>query len=125
MFAVPVEVVCAPTGIEVADRPERCPECGSWNCTLFWPDEGFGMYHCNECGGDFQALWPDEPDVTVEVLPDSVRVYDGGDLRVEVDLSAGLDAREAASRALSLTRLGRLQGGERAVVGWLDSSEGE
>lgn len=122
MFAVPVEVVGTPAGVAVDDRPERCPECGSWNCTLFWPDEGFGMYHCNECSADFQVLWPDEPDVTVEVLPDSVRVYDGGDLRVEVDLGAGLGAREAASRALSLTRLGRLHDGERAVVGWLDSA---
>ena len=89
-----------------------CPECGSSDCTLFWPDDGWGEWHCNSCGCDFQGELHDEPDVVVEVGGDAVTVVVGGRRRSSV-LRRGT-VEEDASEAL---RLAGVEGRGPRVVG--------
>ena len=116
-------VVGAGEGVEVCQRAAQCPECGGWDGTCFWPDETWGQYHCTSCGADFREEWG-EPDAVVEVgldggRPSTVTVRDGdGRPLVEVTVHAGEGAEAAASRALSMTRLGKVEAGASRVVGF-------
>lgn len=37
----------------VVEDVECCPECGSYDCTMFYGDDDGDAWHCNACGSDF------------------------------------------------------------------------